>query len=187
MRRPTAPSSAAGAKIWPLAKLKRRKYRILDRNVRVGRGELDIVATDRDAIVFIEVKTRRDQTFGGARAALTHTKARQLARLAQTYLRQHPDRTGDYRIDVVAIDVDPSWQLHGGCDPKCRAALTLRRRCARPHEKPPTRDRPDTDGRELGRSLAGAAATTHWPSGRGCPHGGLGSPPGAGGLRRLRG
>ena len=88
--------------------LKRRKYRILDRNVRVGRGELDIVATDRDATVFIEVKTRRDQAFGGARAALTHTKARQLARLAQTYLRQHPDRTGDYRIDVVAIDVDPS-------------------------------------------------------------------------------
>lgn len=88
--------------------LKRRKYRILERNVRVGRGELDIVASDRDATVFVEVKTRRDKTFGGARAALTPTKGRQLARLAQTYLRQHPDRAGDYRIDVVAIDVDPT-------------------------------------------------------------------------------
>lgn len=86
--------------------LKRRKYRIVDRNVRVGRGELDIVATDGDATVFVEVKTRRDQTFGGARAALTPTKGRQLARLAQTYLRRHPDRNGAYRIDVVAIDVD---------------------------------------------------------------------------------
>ena len=88
--------------------LKRRNYRILDRNVRVGRGELDIVATDRDATVFVEVKTRRDQSFGGARAALTQAKARQLARLAQMYLRQHPDHAGNYRIDVVAIDVDPT-------------------------------------------------------------------------------
>ena len=88
--------------------LKRRKYRILDRNVRVGRGELDIVASDGDATVFIEVKTRRDQAFGGARAALTHTKARQLERLALTYLRQHPDRAGAYRIDLVAIDIDPT-------------------------------------------------------------------------------
>ena len=54
--------------------LKRRNYRILDRNVRVGRGELDIVATDRDATVFVEVKTRRDKAFGGARSALTPTK-----------------------------------------------------------------------------------------------------------------
>ncbi len=88
--------------------LRRRKYKIVDRNVRVGRGELDIVATDRDETVFVEVKTRRGQTFGGARAALTHTKARQLERLAQTYLRQHPNHTGAYRIDVVAIDVDPA-------------------------------------------------------------------------------
>ena len=86
--------------------LKRRKYRILDRNVRVGRGEIDIVATDRAATVFVEVKTRRDEAFGGARAALTHAKARQLVRLTHTYLRQHPNRAGDYRIDVVAIDVD---------------------------------------------------------------------------------
>jgi len=88
--------------------LKRRKYRILERNVRVGRGELDIVATDRDETVFVEVKTRRDQAFGGARAALTHTKARQLARLALTYLQQHPDRAGAYRIELVAIDIDPT-------------------------------------------------------------------------------
>lgn len=88
--------------------LKRRKYRILDRNVRVGRGELDIVAADREATVFVEVKTRRDDSFGGARAALTHAQARQLARLAQTYLRQHPSRGGAFRIDVVAIDVHPA-------------------------------------------------------------------------------
>ena len=88
--------------------LKRRKYKIVERNVRVGRGELDIVATDRGETVFVEVKTRRDQAFGGARAALTHTKARQLERLAQTYLRQHADRNAAYRVDVVAIDVDPA-------------------------------------------------------------------------------
>lgn len=109
--RPRAPTERAHLGRWgediAARELKRRKYKIVDRNVRVGRGELDIVATDRDEIVFVEVKTRRDQAFGGARAALTHTKARQLERLAQTYLRQHPDRSGAYRIDVVAIDVDP--------------------------------------------------------------------------------
>lgn len=88
--------------------LKRRKYKIVDRNVRLGRGELDIVATHHDETVFVEVKTRRAQTFGGARAALTYTKARQLERLIQTYLRQHADRAGAYRVDVVAIDVDPT-------------------------------------------------------------------------------
>ena len=99
---------AHAARYLAARELRRRNYRIIDRNVRVGRGELDIVASDRDATVFVEVKTRRDQAFGGARAALTPTKGRQLARLAQTYLRQHPNRAGAYRIDVVAIDVDPT-------------------------------------------------------------------------------
>lgn len=107
-----APAERAELGRWGEAvaarELKRRKYRILDRNVRLGRGELDIVATHRDATVFVEVKTRRDEAFGGARAALTHAKARQLTRLAQTYLRRHPDRAGAYRIDMVAIDVDPT-------------------------------------------------------------------------------
>ena len=107
-----APAERAELGRWGEAvaarELKRRKYRILDRNVRLGRGELDIVATHRDATVFVEVKTRRGEAFGGARAALTRAKARQLTRLAQTYLRRHPDRAGAYRIDVVAIDVDPT-------------------------------------------------------------------------------
>lgn len=107
-----APTERAELGRWGEAlaarELKRRKYRIVDRNVRIGRGELDIVATDRDVTVFVEVKTRRDKTFGGARAALTHAKSRRLVRLVQTYLRHHPNRAGPYRIDVVAIDVDPT-------------------------------------------------------------------------------
>ena len=80
-------------------------YRILGRRVRVGRDELDLVATHgRDGprqLVFVEVKTRASDAFGGGRAAVDQRKRHALCRAAARYLRRMP-RT-PFRFDVVEV------------------------------------------------------------------------------------
>lgn len=77
-------------------------YQILDRNWRCPIGELDLVVGRGDLIVFSEVKTRRDDSYGPAAAAVTPTKQRRIRRLAIEWLRAH-DAHGRLRFDVVAI------------------------------------------------------------------------------------
>lgn len=82
--------------------LKRLGYRILKRNHRTRRGELDLVARDGDCLVFVEVKARNSGAFGPPEEALTPTKQRRLWRAAQEYLQAHP-WAGPVRFDVVAL------------------------------------------------------------------------------------
>jgi putative endonuclease len=80
-------------------------YEIVDRNWRCRIGEIDVIATRGDTIVFCEVKARRGAGFGGAVAAVDHTKQRRLRRLAAMWLAEHRD-DGPHRhvrFDVVAI------------------------------------------------------------------------------------
>lgn len=83
--------------------LRRRGYRVLARNQRVGRGEVDLVARQGETVVLVEVKTRRAGAFGEARDAISTAKARRLVALGRRYA-QTADAT-DWRIDVVAVDV----------------------------------------------------------------------------------
>jgi len=78
-------------------------YQILERNVRSRYGELDIVALDKDVVVFVEVKTRVSDACGGGVEALHPFKQRQIVRLAQAYIarREWEDRSA--RFDVVSI------------------------------------------------------------------------------------
>ena len=85
--------------------LRRRGYAVLERNQRVGRGEVDLVARHGRAVVLVEVKTRRDSAFGEARDAISTAKARRLVALGRRYA-QSVGAT-DWRIDVVAIDIAP--------------------------------------------------------------------------------
>jgi putative endonuclease len=87
-------------------------YRILDRNVRTTIGELDLVAEDRGVVVFVEVKGRATNAFGGALLAVNHRKQAKLAKLAGQYLaRRHwSDRL--CRFDVVLVHGRPSAQGH---------------------------------------------------------------------------
>jgi putative endonuclease len=84
----------------------RRGYAILARRHRTRYGEIDIIAREGDAIVFIEVKTRRDVAFGGAGAAVTTWKQRRIVRMASDYLARHDLLEVPCRFDVVAIDFD---------------------------------------------------------------------------------
>jgi putative endonuclease len=80
-----------------------RGLRLLDRNWRCREGELDIVARDGDAIVFCEVKTRREVGFGHPVEAVTRTKQRRLRLLAQRWLAAHEEHARDLRFDVVGV------------------------------------------------------------------------------------
>ena len=82
-------------------------YRVLDRNWRCRDGELDIVARDRDALVFCEVKTRRGTGFGHPVEAVTAVKQRRLHTLAQRWLAAHDEHAPDLRFDVVGVLVRP--------------------------------------------------------------------------------
>ena len=83
--------------------LKKQGYEILERNVHSPFGEIDLVANHRGALVFIEVKTRRDNTFGSPEEAVDRRKNERLTRLASWYLAQHPGAQPSVRFDVLAI------------------------------------------------------------------------------------
>ncbi|MHC4402666.1 MAG: YraN family protein [Planctomycetota bacterium] len=83
--------------------LKRRGYKILARGDRSKPGELDLVALDRDTIVFVEVKTRQSAEIGHPVEAVTPDKQRRLTRLAVTFLKRHGLLESRARFDVVAV------------------------------------------------------------------------------------
>jgi putative endonuclease len=85
--------------------LESKRYRILERNYRCKGGEVDIVARDpRDkSLVFIEVKARRDLSYGVPQLAVTPFKQRQISKAALTWLAKHRQQDADARFDVIAI------------------------------------------------------------------------------------
>ena len=87
------------------AYLRRRGYRILDRNFRCPLGEIDMVAEENGQLVFIEVKTRSSNRFGYPQEAVTPTKQRRLVRLANYYLVSKGLTDLSCRFDVVAVAV----------------------------------------------------------------------------------
>lgn len=88
--------------------LRRRGYAILERRYRTRFGEIDIIAKDGQTVVFIEVKARQGDDFGGAAAAVTGWKQRRIAKMAIDYLSRRRLHDCPCRFDVVAIDVDPA-------------------------------------------------------------------------------
>ncbi len=82
-------------------------YRIVGRRVRLRRDEIDLIAvptSDRvPQIVFVEVKTRSSDDFGGPIAAVDRRKRHALCRAAARYLRLLPDGPRPFRFDIVEV------------------------------------------------------------------------------------
>lgn len=83
--------------------LRDKGYRILERNLRTPLGELDLVADDHGVVVFVEVKARATQAFGGARLAVNARKQAKLVRLASHYLAKRHWMHRPCRFDVVLV------------------------------------------------------------------------------------
>ena len=88
------------------AHLEGRGFRILERNVRLGRGEIDLIAFDAGTVVFVEVKGNRGRRFGAPEEMVTAVKQRRLTRLATWYLQRRGWLGRPARFDVVAVDWD---------------------------------------------------------------------------------
>jgi putative endonuclease len=84
----TGSTQAHGGAAEALAErfLVRRGLVVLGRNLRCRGGELDLVCLDRDTIVFVEVRLRRNARFGGAAASITAAKQRRIVLAAQWWL-----------------------------------------------------------------------------------------------------
>ncbi|NIM89610.1 MAG: YraN family protein [Candidatus Aminicenantes bacterium] len=83
--------------------LKSKKFRIIERNFRFLRGEIDIIAYDGKTLVFVEVKARKSQKFGSPEEAVTSWKQRQIKRVAQGFLAQNNLQDTECRFDVLSL------------------------------------------------------------------------------------
>ncbi len=83
--------------------LKRAGYKIIETNYRTRLGEIDIIAKDKDTIVFVEVKTRTSVHFGSPKWAVTPQKQKKISMVALYYLKATEQSTARARFDVVAL------------------------------------------------------------------------------------
>jgi putative endonuclease len=103
--RPGVEKKEIGRKGEALAQkfLKKKGYHILMQNYICKLGEMDIIAREKDTLVFVEVKTRTSMAFGPPQLAVNETKQRQLSKVALHFLAEHHLEEAKARFDVVAI------------------------------------------------------------------------------------
>jgi putative endonuclease len=85
-----------------------RGYRVLARNWRCRLGELDLVLSRGDHLVFCEVKTRRGRRYGGGWAAVDARKRAKLRTVAEAFLIASGLRPRSVRFDVASVALTPS-------------------------------------------------------------------------------
>jgi putative endonuclease len=105
---PLASTTAKGRSAEERAELflRQRGYEIVERNARSAFGEIDLVAREGGDLVFVEVRSRADDSTGGAEETVGAIKQRQIARAAAVYLSERAPGFETCRFDVVAITGD---------------------------------------------------------------------------------
>ena len=84
--------------------LQQQGLKILSRNFRSPRGELDVILEDGQTLVFVEIRYRKQTRFGSGAESVTHAKQTKLITTALYYLQQHPKYSNrPSRFDVVSI------------------------------------------------------------------------------------
>lgn len=84
--------------------LESQGYEVLERNFRIRGGEIDIIAKDKEYLVFVEVKTRWSHEYGLPVESITPWKIRYLLKTAQFYLIKMGWGDKPYRLDFLGID-----------------------------------------------------------------------------------
>ena len=104
--------------------LEKLGYKVLEKNYRTPVGEIDIVARDGQSVVFVEVKARRDASFGAPELKVDRRKQRQVSRAAFLYMTRKRVTNSPCRFDVVSVSATPggyevtvikdAFELEGG-------------------------------------------------------------------------
>lgn len=85
--------------------LERKGFRLLERNYRALRAEIDLIMRDGKTLVFVEVKARSSDRFGSGREAVTLRKQQNILRAAQNYIMEHGLFDEPLRFDVAEVDL----------------------------------------------------------------------------------
>jgi putative endonuclease len=104
MNTPLAPHLSTGFNGEDLAveHLHQQGYRIVQRNLRMGKAEIDVIARKDGLLVFVEVKTRTNDSFGYPEEFVNRRKQRLILNAADTYI-QKIGWQDDIRFDIIAI------------------------------------------------------------------------------------
>ena len=92
-------------------RLEQDGYKILESNYRTPSGEIDLIGERDGTIVFAEVRTRRGDAFGSPEESITAAKRARLVSTAQEYLQDRDAAETDWRIDVIALQMDGLGRL----------------------------------------------------------------------------
>ena len=84
--------------------LQKQRLVLIERNFNCRYGELDLIMQEDNYLVFIEVRYRKDQRFGGALASIDLRKQAKLRRSAEHYLIKHKRTDSPCRFDILCID-----------------------------------------------------------------------------------
>lgn len=83
--------------------LSAQRYAIVARNYRCSFGEVDLIAVDRQTVVFVEVRTHTGETFGDPLASVNARKQRRIAKAALHYVSRNRLFDREARFDVIGI------------------------------------------------------------------------------------
>jgi len=86
--------------------LKKKGYHIRQTNFRCRTGEIDVIAKQKDYLVFVEVRTKSNLDFGTPEESITQHKKEKLITSALSYINSHQNLPSLWRIDVVAVEID---------------------------------------------------------------------------------
>lgn len=91
--------------------LVKNRYKIIDTNKRFSRFcEIDIIALDKDTLVFCEVKTRKTNICGSPFEAITKSKYQNIKKGVFYYLQENP-KFKNFRIDAISIILEPKLEI----------------------------------------------------------------------------
>ena len=87
-------------------------YKIIERNKSFSKFcEIDIIAQIKNTLVFVEVKTRKTNSFGSPLEAITKTKYSHIRQGALTYLGENSKKFSNFRIDAIGITLEPKVEI----------------------------------------------------------------------------
>ena len=91
--------------------LKSQGLRLVDKNFSCRNGEIDIIMLDKKTLVFVEVRFRKNDAFGGGLESITHSKQKKLRITAELYLQQN-NQHKNARFDVVSVSQNTQTKLN---------------------------------------------------------------------------